>query len=133
MKQAILIVLTLALLTACRNREVVKYERVVIERVDTVVVVTPTTMVAVFDTITIEPQTREVDGGKVTIRRVVDKVYVECTPDTIIRTVQMERIIREKGKTVVVDKPSRWWLWLILGAVLAVLIRFGWRYYLRGL
>jgi hypothetical protein len=57
MKQAILIVLTLALLTACRNREVVKYERVVIERVDTVVVVTPTTMVAVFDTITIEPQT----------------------------------------------------------------------------
>ena len=133
MKQAILIVLTLALLTACRNREVVKYERVVIERIDTVVVVTPPTMVAVFDTITIEPQTREVDGGKVTIRRVVDKVYVECTPDTIIRTVQMERIIREKGKTVVVDKPSLWWLWFILGAVLAVLIRFGWRYYLRGL
>lgn len=120
-------------LTACKNREVVRYEREVVERVDTVVVVTPPTMVAVFDTITIEPQTRDVEGGKVTIRRVVDKVYVECEPDTIVRTVQMERIVREKGKTVIIDKPSRWWLWLLLGALVVVVGRWCWRAYLRRL
>lgn len=107
-------------LTACHRREVIKTETITIERVDTVIQVVPVPFQAVFDSITETPQIADVDGGRVTIKKIREKVYIQCVPDTVEKTVFIEKIVKEKGRTSTPSKQVNKFHWWLFGAACAV-------------
>ena len=116
-------------LTACgisRTTTKETINRVTIERIDTTITIAPWSSKATFDSVTTKPQTREVPGGSVTIKKTVaGKIEVICQTDTIFVPVQMKRETVEeitKKDTITKSKGVRW-RWFIFGIIAALVGR----------